>query len=167
MKNFIGDKFLLAGILSAISHSLLLVGPIMIKHILQFIQNRNQPVSKGLYYVTILILSYILRAILLQHALHMVNNNCIKVLNAANSMIYHKILNLSAASMKYLQTGTILNFINVDASSCLQFITLSPYLFIGPLMISIAIILLVIEVGWLGFIVPVLFLLGIIYDYNR
>ncbi len=53
-----------------------------------------------------------------------------------------------------------MNFINVDIGSCVQFITLSPYLFIGPLMITIAIVLLVMEVGWLGFIVPVLFLLG-------
>ncbi len=90
----------------------------------------------------------------------MVNNNCIKVVNAANSLIYHKILGLSASSMKYLETGAILNFVNVDIGSCLQFVTLSPYLFIGPLMISIAIVLLVMEVGWLGFFVPSLFLLG-------
>jgi hypothetical protein len=37
MKNFIFDKFVLAGLLAAIAHSLLLVGPIMIKHILLFI----------------------------------------------------------------------------------------------------------------------------------
>lgn len=160
MKNFIGDKFLLAGILSAISHSLLLIGPVMIKHILLFIEHGDEPMSAGLFYVTVLIMSYIFRAILLQHALHMVNNNCIKVLNATNSLIYHKVLSLSASSMKYLETGSILNFINVDISSCLQFVTLSPYLFIGPLMIAIAIILLVMEVGWLGFFVPILFLVG-------
>ena len=62
--------------------------------------------------------------------------------------------------MKYLETGSILNFINVDVGSFLQFVALSPYLFIGPLMIVIAIILLVIEVGWLGFVVPLVFLLG-------
>ena len=37
MKNFIGDKFVLAGILAALSHSLLLIGPVMIKHMLIFI----------------------------------------------------------------------------------------------------------------------------------
>lgn len=94
--------------------------------------------------MTILISSYIFRAFLLQHALHMVNTNSIKILNGNNSLIYHKILNLSASSMKYLETGVILNYINVDTNSCIQFINLSPYLFIGPFMISIAIILLVV-----------------------
>jgi len=142
-KNFIGDKFLLAGLLSAIAHSLLLIGPVMIKNILLFIENGDQPLSEGLFYVTVLIASYVLKAVLLQHSLHMVNNNCIKVINAANSLVYHKILSLSSSSLKYLETGSILNFINVDVGSCIQFITLSPYLFIGPLMITIAIVLLV------------------------
>ena len=107
-----------------------------------------------------LILVYIVRAILLSHALHMAMSNNIKLLNAANSMIYHKILNLSSSSMKYLETGSILNFIGVDVSSCSQFVMFSPYLFIGPSMITIAILMLVNEVGWIGFIVPVLFLCG-------
>jgi ABC-type multidrug transport system fused ATPase/permease subunit len=90
----------------------------------------------------------------------MVNNNSLKTLNGTNTLIYQKILNLSSSSIKYLETGAILNFINVDANSVIQFINLSPYLFIGPFMILIAIILLVMEVGWIGLIVPIFFLGG-------
>ncbi len=45
MKNFIGDKFLLAGLLAGISQSLLLIGPVMIKNILLFIEEGNHDIS--------------------------------------------------------------------------------------------------------------------------
>ena len=78
-------------------------------------------------------------------------------MNSANSLIYHKILNLSSASRKYLDTGSIMTHINVDVMSFYYFIMMSTFLCSAPTMIISAIVLLVMEVGWIGLIAPAMF----------
>ena len=75
--------------------------------------------------------------------MHFVNLSCIKVLNSGNSLIYNKIIKLSSAARKYLETGTIMNNINVDIMSFYYFIMMSTFLFSAPLMILTAIVLLI------------------------
>lgn len=94
--------------------------------------------------------------------MHFVNVSCIKVLNSANSLIYHKILDLSGGSKKYLDTGSIMNYINVDVMSFYYFIMMSSFLFSAPFMIITAIVLLIVEVGWIGLVAPVIFLIGMV-----
>ncbi len=92
--------------------------------------------------------------------MHFVNLACTKVLNSSNSLIYHKILNLSSASRKYLDTGSIMTHINVDIMSFYYFIMMSTFVFSAPAMIVTAVVLLVIEVGWIGLIAPAIFAVG-------
>ncbi len=75
--------------------------------------------------------------------MHYVNICCVKVLNSANSLIYHKILNLSSASRKYLETGSIMTHINVDIMSFYYFIMMGTFIMSAPLMIIAAIVLLI------------------------
>lgn len=100
--------------------------------------------SVGITWVTVLLVCYLIRTIIFQHGMHFVNVSCIKVLNSANSLIYHKILNLSGGSKKYLDTGSIMNYINVDVMSFYYFVMMSSFLFSAPFMILTAIVLLII-----------------------
>lgn len=115
-------------------------------------------------YVTILISCYLLRTVIFGHAMHFVNLSCTKVMNSSNSLIYSKILNLSSASRKYLDTGSIMTHINVDVMSFYYFIMMSTFLFSAPIMIITAIVLLIIEVGWIGIIAPVMFAIGMYFQ---
>ena len=83
-------------------------------------------------------------------------------MNSSNSMIYNKILSLSSASRKYLDVGSIMTHINVDVMSFYYFIMMSSFVFSAPVMILTAIILLVVEVGWIGLFAPVMFLIGMV-----
>lgn len=94
--------------------------------------------------------------------MHNVNRACITVMNSANSLVYHKILNLSSASRKYLDTGSIMTHINVDIMSFYYFIMMSSFLFSAPAMIITAIVLLVLEVGWIGLVAPLMFAVGMV-----
>jgi len=94
--------------------------------------------------------------------MHYVNLCCTKVLNSANSLIYHKILSLSSASRKYLDTGSIMTHINVDVMSFYYFIMMSTFVFSAPFMIITAIVLLIVEVGWIGIVAPIMFAFGMI-----
>lgn len=92
--------------------------------------------------------------------MHFVNLSCIKVLNSANSLIYNKILKLSSSSRKYLEAGTIMNNINIDVMSFYFFVMMSTFVFSAPVMIVAAIVMLVLEVGWIGLSAPLLFFIG-------
>lgn len=98
------------------------------------------------------------------HSMHRVNRSCITVMNSSNSLIYHKILKLSSASRKYLDTGSIMTHINVDVMAFYYFIMMSTFLFSAPAMIITAIVLLVIEVGWIGLIAPGMFAIGMFFQ---
>ena len=53
-----------------------------------------------------------------------------------------------------------MNYINVDTMSFYYFIMMSTFLFSAPFMILTAIVLLIIEVGWIGIAAPILFAAG-------
>lgn len=96
--------------------------------------------------------------------MHFVNLSCTNVMNSANSLVYHKILSLSSASRKYLDTGSIMTHINVDIMSFYYFIMMSTFLFSAPIMIITAIVLLILEVGWIGLIAPGMFAVGMFFQ---
>ena len=77
-------------------------------------------------------------------------------------MIYNKILSLSSASRKYLDVGSIMTHINVDVMSLEYLIYISSFAFSALTMILVAIVFLIIEVGWIGLIAPFLFILGMV-----
>lgn len=92
--------------------------------------------------------------------MHFVNLSCIQVLNSANSLIYNKIIRLSSSARKYLDAGTIMNNVNVDVMAFYFFIMVSTFLFSAPFMIIAAVIMLILEVGWIGLVAPALFVFG-------
>lgn len=96
--------------------------------------------------------------------MHFVNLSCVQVLNSANSLIYNKIIKLASSSRKYLDAGTIMNNVNVDAMAFYYFIMMSTFLFSAPAMITVAIIMLILEVGWIGVVAPILFFLGMAFQ---
>lgn len=83
-------------------------------------------------------------------------------MNSANSMVFNKILALSSASRKYLDVGSIMTHINVDIMSFYYFIMMSTFVFSAPLMIITAMVLLILEVGWIGLAAPLLFGMGMV-----
>lgn len=164
-RKHIGFYFVLAGVLATISNLLQFSGPLMINRILGFLNaddSTREPLSHGIMYVSILIGCYLVRTIIMGHAMHFVNYSCVAVMNSANSLVYHKILSLSSASRKYLDTGSIMTHINVDIMSFYYFIMMSSFVFSSPAMILAAIVLLIMEVGWLGLIAPGMFVIGMV-----
>jgi ABC-type multidrug transport system fused ATPase/permease subunit len=161
-KKYLGVTFVLGGIFATIANLLQFAGPFTINKILEFLNSpdNNKDIGEGFLWVSILIGCYLLRTIIFQHAMHFVNLSCTKVLNSANSLLYNKILKLSSSSRKYLEVGAIMNNVNVDIQTFYFFIMMSTFVFSAPCMIFTAIIMLVLEVGWIGLVAPLLFFIG-------
>lgn len=137
----------------------------MIKQILQFVTGKSgEPDYMGYVWASVLVGSYLLRSLFMQHAFHQINLAAVKCMNSSTSKIYFKVLRLSSASRKYLETGSIMNYINVDTQAFQFFIQMSTFLFSAPVMIVIAIGLTVVEVSWVGMCAPVIFLIGLYFQ---
>jgi ATP-binding cassette subfamily C (CFTR/MRP) protein 1 len=161
----LGGTWILGGVLAVIANVLQFAGPLMIKQILQFISGySNEPEYMGYVWASILVGCYLLRTLFMQHAFHAINLAAVKVINSSTSKIYFKVLRLSSASRKYLETGAIMNYINVDSQAFQFFIQMSTFLFSAPFMIIISIALTIVEVGYIGFCAPVIFLVGVFFQ---
>lgn len=57
-----------------------------------------------------------------------------------------------------------MNNVNVDAMAFYYFIMMSTFLFSAPAMITVAIVMLILEVGWIGVVAPILFFLGMAFQ---
>ena len=54
--------------------------------------------------------------------------------------------------------------INVDIMSFYYFIMMGTFIFSAPIMIIVAIVLLILEVGWIGLAAPILFFAGMFFQ---
>jgi ABC-type transport system involved in cytochrome bd biosynthesis fused ATPase/permease subunit len=98
----------------------------------------------GYVWASVLVGCFLVRAVSLQHAFHMINLTAVKCINATTSKIYFKVLKLSSASRKYLETGSIMNYVNVDTQAFQFYLQMSTFIFSAPVMIIIAITLTII-----------------------
>lgn len=138
-------------------------GPIIIGKLLEYFNNYDESnKSQGFILVTILILCYLLRTVVFQHGMRLVNVCSLQVLSCANSLIYNKILRLSSSTRKYLEAGAIMNNVSVDVMSFYSFVVMNGFLFTSPAMILVAIVMLIMEVGWIGLLTPIVFFFGMI-----
>lgn len=55
-----------------------------------------------------------------------------------------------------------MNSVNIDTVAVYSLILTSNYFFISPIMILVAICILITQVGWIGFIAPVMFIIGML-----
>lgn len=131
--------------LAIIANVLQFSGPLMIKQILKFISGQSdEPMYMGYVWASILVGSYLIRTLVLQHSFHLINLAAVKCMNSTTSKIYFKVLKLSSASRKYLETGSIMNHINVDTQTFQFFLQMSSFLFSTPVMVVISIVLTIV-----------------------
>jgi hypothetical protein len=105
--------------LAVLSNLFTLSGPFCINGLLSYLQQRgleNPTVSRAMAYgfAGILTGSYILKSVLLQNSMHLVNFCAIKTSNVLTTCLFHKILKLSQSSFKYNSPGSLVTLFSVD-----------------------------------------------------
>lgn len=55
-----------------------------------------------------------------------------------------------------------MNNVSVDVMSFYSFVVMNGFLFTSPAMILVAIVMLIMEVGWIGLLTPIVFFFGMI-----
>ena len=139
-------------ICATLSNALTLSGPYVINGILGYLQLKPTElkpiISRELAFglAGILTFCYLLKSVLLQHALNLVNHCGIISSNILTTCLYDKILKLSQSSLKYNSAGNLITLFSVDIKTVEMFFQLSTFLASAPFMIVVCTALIIVEV---------------------
>lgn len=142
-------------------------GPLFLKEILKFINNKNANKSdqnRAYLFAGIWVLCYFIRIMLDQFA----QWNCfavsIKVEQIMNLAIYDKMVKMSSSHRKLFDEGDFMTFFTIDSKIITNFIKVFYVLFSAPTTLIMAQIFLFIETGLYGFIMTGVVIVSIIFQ---
>lgn len=142
-----GGPFFAAGFLKLCHDSLLFVGPHILNKLILFMKDPEEPVSTGLHYVFILLITQILMSLFLRQYFWWCFRVGMRLRSAIITTVYQKTLLLAQGVLTRKSTGVISNLMSVD-STRLQDMT--PYLhavWYAAFQIAVALYLLWQQVG--------------------
>ncbi|CAH8552629.1 unnamed protein product [Schistosoma turkestanicum] len=143
-----GKSLLWSAFLKLIYDILLFFNPMLLKLLLNFLQNiQSEPIWHGYLYAIGIFIDTSIQSLILQNYFHIVFNLGMKIKTSITAAVYRKSLQLSNKARYQSTTGQIMNLMSSDAQ---QFVQLMPFINIlwsGPFQIIIAMIFLWRELG--------------------
>eukprot|EP00937_MAST-01D_sp_MAST-1D-sp2_P003616 g3616.t1 len=120
-----GRPFFAAALLKLVHDSLLFVGPQVLRGIIHFLKEPGAPMSRGLLYAFVLLLSGVVQSLCLRQYFYRCFRTGMRLRSAVVVLVYRKALTISPAARQRLSTGKITNLMSVDAQRMQD---LTPYL---------------------------------------
>lgn len=120
-----GTPFCLAGLIKLVHDSSLFVGPLLLNHLIKFLDDPSAPSSTGFILVALLFSTNFIQSLCLRQYFWLCFRTGMNLRSAVISSVYAKTMVLSAKTLAVKTTGEITNLMAVD-SSRLQ--DLTPYL---------------------------------------
>ncbi|XP_029175572.1 multidrug resistance-associated protein 7 [Nylanderia fulva] len=123
-----GWEFYAVGILRFIADCSSFVGPILLNRLIGFIEDKNEPISYGYIYASLIILSAIIGAFCNTHFTFWMSVVGLKIRSAIITLVYQKTLHSSNIDLNHnFNFGEIVNFMSTDSdrlvNSCPSFHT--------------------------------------------
>ncbi|KYM96883.1 PREDICTED: multidrug resistance-associated protein 7 [Cyphomyrmex costatus] len=123
-----GWEFYAVGILKFIADCSSFMGPILLNKLIGFIEDKNEPISHGYLYASLIILSAIIGAFCNTHFTFWMSVVGLKFRSAIITLVYRKTLHSSNIDLHYnFNFGEIVNFMSTDCdrlvNSCPSFHT--------------------------------------------
>ncbi|KAH9589496.1 Multidrug resistance-associated protein 1, variant 2 [Schistosoma haematobium] len=147
MKTY-GKTLLWSAFLKFLYDILVFVNPLLLKLLLNFLQNtQSEPIWHGYLYAIAIFIDTSVQSLILQSYFHIVFKLGMNIKTAITAAVYRKSLRLSNKARYQSTTGQIMNLMSSDAQ---QFVQLMPFINIlwsGPFQITIAMVFLWRELG--------------------
>jgi hypothetical protein len=148
-------EFWKAGTCRFFNDALLVFGTILIKEIISATQ--NQDMKKALFIATLILVSSVAQAFLLQQFIHGCFMAASRVVSATTSIVFHSTLCLRMHKMDPPKTiGEINNIQSKDAASLRDFIVFFHNLWACPLQIFACVLILLYLLGFAGLVACIL-----------
>mmetsp|Transcript_24704 Transcript_24704/g.28768 ORF Transcript_24704/g.28768 Transcript_24704/m.28768 type:complete len:1543 (+) Transcript_24704:13-4641(+) len=140
--------------LSTLGNLLQFAGPLCLTRILENLGNPLVDAKDAYIYASIMLGCYLLRSFFIQHGTHASNYNAFTTVAAAQGAIFSKALRLKNSAKKYYDTGKIQTMCTVDSFALFMFAFFGNNLFIAPFVVIVAVVLICLQVGWIGLVGP-------------
>ncbi|CAL7934283.1 unnamed protein product [Xylocopa violacea] len=152
-----GLEFYSVGILKFIGDSTSFMGPLLLNKLIGFVEDKNEPLSYGYLYASLIFISALVGAFCNTHFTFWMSMVGLKIRSTVITLLYRKILHSSNVELKQkFNFGEIVNFMSTDSdrlvNSCASFHTFWSI----PLQLVVTLYLLYQQIG-------VSFLAGVIF----
>ncbi|XP_059683666.1 ATP-binding cassette sub-family C member 10 [Gavia stellata] len=142
-----GLRFYSLGLLKLAGNLLGFSGPLLLNLLVNFMESRQEPLSRGVLYALGLFSGSFLGALLRNQFSYEVNKVMLMVRAAIISAIYRKALRVSGTSLVHFTVGEIVNFMSTDTSRLVNFCLSFHEVWSLPFQFAITLYLLYQQVG--------------------
>ncbi|KAL5483667.1 hypothetical protein EMCRGX_G020072 [Ephydatia muelleri] len=149
------------GVLKLTSDSLGFAGPLLLNALINFMENKNEPMFHGYLYALGLFSSTLVASMLITHFNNEVNMVGLKLRAALISEVYRKSLSVNLATLSHFSTGQVVNFMSTDTDRIVNFCQSFHQFWSLPIQIAVSLYLLYQQVG-LAFLTGLVFCLLLI-----
>ena len=143
--------FLISAVLRLCNDTLLFVSPQLLKLMISFVQNTDEPYWHGIVYALLLISVSIIQSIFFHQHFDVVFRLGMNIRCSLISMIYRKSLRLSAEGKQKCATGEVVNLMSVDSQRFMDLTTFINYLWSAPYQAILSIIFLYFSIQYAVF----------------
>lgn len=134
-----GRTFLFGTFLKVIEDCLVFVSPQVLKYLIAFVGNSEEPLWRGYFYVFLMMLTATLQTLILSQYFHRMYLVGMRIRTALTSAIYRKALRISNTARKTFTVGEIVNLMAVDAHRFVDLTTYLNMIWSAPFQIALAI----------------------------
>ena len=143
--------FLFGAVLRLCNDSLLFVSPQLLKLMIVFMQNPDEPYWHGVVYAVLLVLVSIIQSLFFNQHFDVVFRLGMNIRSSLISIIYRKSLRLSAEGRHKCTTGEIVNLMSIDAQRFMDLTTYINYIWSAPYQAILSIIFLYFSIQYAVF----------------
>nr|QBM06364.1 ATP-binding cassette sub-family C member 7 [Daphnia magna] len=147
LRNCFGSSFYLVGLLKFTGDALGFVGPLVLSALVQFIDNKTEPMLFGYLCAAALCLASFTAALCNVHFNFKVSEIALRMRIALISTIYNKTLRVSSADLSKFSSGDIVNMMSIDTDRIINFCPSFHAFWSLPLQIGVTLYLLYAQVG--------------------
>ncbi|KAK2918532.1 ATP-binding cassette sub-family C member 10 [Channa argus] len=142
-----GLRYYMLGVLKVVVNMLSFAGPLLLSSLVNFIEEKGAPVSRGVWCTMGLFAATLLSSVLRNIFVFQVSKVALSARAALVSAIYGKALRVSSSSLSGFTLGEVVNLMSTDTDRVVNFFNSFHELWSLPFQFSIALYLLYLQVG--------------------
>nr|AYM45159.1 ATP-binding cassette subfamily C member 1 [Carassius auratus] len=133
-----GPYFLVSSLYKIIHDILMFVGPVILRLLIQFVNDSSAPDWHGYFYTTLLFICTCVQTLILQKYFHVCFVTGMRLRTAIVGAVYRKALVITNAARRTSTVGEIVNLMSVDAQRFMDLITYINMIWSAPLQVILA-----------------------------
>eukprot|EP00117_Sycon_ciliatum_P046046 scpid33667/ scgid33028/ Multidrug resistance-associated protein 1; ATP-binding cassette sub-family C member 1; Leukotriene C(4) transporter len=133
-----GGPFIRGAMYKLVQDLLAFVSPLVLKLLIGFIENRDEPAWKGYFYAGLMVATALIQSVFLHQYFHVCFTVGMRLRSAVINAVYKKSLRLANSARKQSTQGEIVNLMSVDAQRFMDICTYLNMLWSAPLQIILS-----------------------------